>query len=268
MNRIAILSDIHGNLPALESVLEDIGKRAIHQVICLGDLVGKGPNPIEVIDLVRASCDFVVQGNWDIGITKEQTLAEGIWQQQQIGAERLDYLRTLPYSMDFVMSGKRIRCFHASAKSVYHRVLQSAPLSEWHAMFEHTAMTGGLRNAPTPDIVGYGDIHTSFFTPLTNPWTEADSLTERRGRLVFNVGSVGLPYDGVPQASYVIVEGEYEKEEASVFSMQFVRVSYDIEKAIHLAQLKKIPNVKKYIFEVKYGIEYSKKNKNNVHSFV
>ena len=64
--RTAIISDIHGNLPALKAVLEDINKRKIDKTICIGDIIGKGPSSKETIDICRKSCDFIVCGNWEV----------------------------------------------------------------------------------------------------------------------------------------------------------------------------------------------------------
>ena len=63
--RIAVISDIHGNLSALEAVMEDIGKRKADMIVCLGDLIGKGPSTKEVIDICRNECDVIVKGNWE-----------------------------------------------------------------------------------------------------------------------------------------------------------------------------------------------------------
>lgn len=71
MKRIAIISDIHGNMPALEAVFEDIQLRNIDEIVCIGDLVGKGPEPAEVIEFVKEHCDVVIRGNWDEFILKE-----------------------------------------------------------------------------------------------------------------------------------------------------------------------------------------------------
>lgn len=64
MNRhVALISDIHGNLPALKAVLDDIDRRAIPEIICLGDVIGYGPFPAEVTDLIRARCSVTLWGN-------------------------------------------------------------------------------------------------------------------------------------------------------------------------------------------------------------
>jgi protein phosphatase len=65
MERIAVISDIHANLVALEAVLEDIKRRKIDKIFCLGDIVMKGASPCEVVDIIRKKCEIVVKGNCD-----------------------------------------------------------------------------------------------------------------------------------------------------------------------------------------------------------
>ena len=275
MSRIAFISDIHGNLPALHAVLADIKKRAITKTYCLGDLVGKGPNPVETIELIQTTCTKVISGNWELGINKPQTSLEGLWQQQQIGSERLAYLQQLPFSLDLLLSGRCVRGFHASAKSVFHRVLQTAPRSELHALFDHTpALSETLYHLP-PDLVIYSDIHVPYMTALDNPWNPIHNNPLHRGRIVLNTGSVGLPYDGIPQASYLILEGKLhlphqvledipfheqiaKDDHPAELSIQFIRVPYDIELAVHLAYASTMPNRDRYIAEIRSGLELSK----------
>lgn len=85
MVKIAIIADIHGNLPALEAVAADIRRHRIKRVICLGDLVGKGPQPAEAVDRIRELCELTVQGNWDLGINEPQDKEAGLWQRRPIG---------------------------------------------------------------------------------------------------------------------------------------------------------------------------------------
>src|SRR4029453_19090110 len=130
MDHIAIISDLHGNLPALEAVLRDIKWRNISRIFCLGDLVGKGPHAETVVDICQDVCEVTIKGNWD------------------------DYLRQLPQTIEFWMSGRRVRLFHASQESVYYRVQMDDPREKLLAMFTNTAFTG---NTVVPDVVGYGD---------------------------------------------------------------------------------------------------------------
>ena len=68
MERIALISDVHGNMPALEAVLADVERRGVARVFCLGNLVGKGPHSDRAVDRCRERCERVVRGNWDDGL--------------------------------------------------------------------------------------------------------------------------------------------------------------------------------------------------------
>ncbi|NQX61498.1 metallophosphoesterase family protein [Paenibacillus qinlingensis] len=299
MEKIAIISDIHGNLPALEAVLHDIKRRGLTRIICLGDLVGKGPSSSEVVDLIKLTCEAVVQGNWDLGITMPQELPAGLWQQQSLGDERLAYLKQLPFSIDVMLSGKHIRLFHASAQSVFHRLKREASKIERLAMFENTEMTGFPVGGDEPDIVGYGDIHIPYMLTLSNPSERGElraglearrasdeeqsaelgkpiatlgeqranavgrnaSLTEqhaktqeRSGLMLFNVGSIGVPYDGIPQACYCVIEGETDPAVQAGVTLQFVRVPYDIKRAVQMAYDMQMPESHRYELEITTGL--------------
>ncbi|MBP1154731.1 MULTISPECIES: metallophosphoesterase family protein [unclassified Paenibacillus] len=248
MDKIAIISDIHGNLQALDAVVRDIRSRRIERIICLGDLVGKGPQPCEAVDWIRELCEVTVQGNWDHGINLPQQKESGLWQQKRLGTERLRYLLELPFFADLRMSGRRIRLLHASSRSVYHRVLRKANKKEKLAMFENTEHTGGfLQTELTPDVIGYGDIHVPFLQTLKSE--------QIKGLLLFNTGSVGAPYDGLTQASYTILEGTADGNEEAPFSVQSVRVPYDIEQAIAVAQQVGIPELERFRYEQRTGLE-------------
>ncbi|WP_090819685.1 metallophosphoesterase [Paenibacillus sp. yr247] len=256
MEKIAIISDIHGNLPALEAVLVDIKRRGIERIICLGDLVGKGPDSAAVVDRVKVVCESVVQGNWDLGITLPQDQSAGLWHQQQLGIDRLAYLEQLPFSVDLYLSGKLFRLFHASAQSVYHRLKRKASKEERLAMFQNTEMTGKAANGKQPDIVGYGDIHIPYLITIKNPSEKSSQNHVSSGLMLFNVGSVGTPYDGIPQACYCILEGETAGIEQAGFAIQFVRVPYDIERAVGLAYAAQMPESQRYEHEITTGLVY------------
>lgn len=241
MQRIAILSDIHGNMPALEAVLADISKRGIKRIICLGDLAGKGPNPIEAVDRIRDCCEIVIRGNWDELIGRRLTdKLPFTWHEDRLGAERLQYLANLPFSYDMEMSGKRIRLVHASPQSVYHRVQPWDSEERRLGMFDNTPETGKSEEDPKPEVVGYGDIHNVYVQHM-----------ERR--MLFNVGSVGNALDMV-QASYAILEGVEGGSALDPFSIQLVRVPYDIELAVQHALEADVPEVEMYIRELRTGV--------------
>lgn len=113
-DRIALISDLHGNLQALEAVLADIEGRGITRIFNLGDLVGKGPDGAAVIDRCREFCEVTVQGNWDAKVADDGANEQHVWHRAQIGQDRCAWLAALPGSFDFLLSGQRVRLFHAS----------------------------------------------------------------------------------------------------------------------------------------------------------
>jgi protein phosphatase len=234
MDYIAIISDLHGNLPALEAVLRDIQRRNIPRIFCLGDLVGKGPHAEQVVDICRDVCEITIKGNWDDAIVRNTDQPTMRWHQQRLGPERLAYLRQLPQTIDFWMSGRRVRLFHASQESVYYRVRMEDPREKHLAMFTNTAFTG---HTVAPDVVGYGDLHRAFVLPLHQ-------------QMLFNVGSVGNPLD-MPQASYAILEGTYNSQQVDTFAVHMIRVPYDIERAIQQAAAAHMPELDLYAHELR-----------------
>lgn len=237
MQSIAIISDIHGNLQALEAVLNDIQRQGADRIYCLGDLVGKGPNPSEVVDLLFDYCDVIVKGNWD---ELARQIEDG-WHAERLGKERLTRLERLPFSYDFIMSGRHIRVFHASSQSIFHRVQPWDSKEQRLSMFDFTAaLTEPLHPCQSPDVVIYGDIHNAF-------------LQHFRGHTLVNCGSVGNPLD-MTQASYVMLQGHVGQVQQSEFSIHFHRVPYDIEQAVRAAEMSDVPGVKLYVRELRTGV--------------
>lgn len=234
MDRIALISDIHGNIPALEAVLEDIKRRDISRILCLGDLVGKGPSSDQAVDICREVCEITVKGNWDEYILRKTDNPTSQWHQERLGHERLDYLATLPNTIDFSMSGKQVRLFHASHIGIYHRIYMDDDRDTHVAMFSNTDFTG---YAVEPSVVGYGDIHQAY-------------LKTYRGKLLFNVGSVGNPLD-LTLTAYAILEGSYGDRRESPLAIQIVRLPYDIERAIQQATDAQMPELAAYADELR-----------------
>ncbi|WP_243385438.1 metallophosphoesterase family protein [Bacillus kexueae] len=237
MEKIAIISDIHGNIPALEAVLADINSRGVERIFCLGDLVGKGPSGKKATQIIREHCEVVIRGNWDELMGKEDVHEVVKWHQSQLSHEEITYLTSLPFSFDFQMSGRYIRLFHASPFSVWTRIQPWDSMEKRLSMFENTNEVLGHSNEP--DIVGYGDVHNAFIQHL-------------EGKTLFNTGSVGNPLD-MTQASYVLLEGVYGAEDIAPFSIQFVRVPYDIERALREAKEERLPDYEWYEQELLTG---------------
>ena len=120
MDRIAIISDVHANITALNAVLDDIHSRGISRIFCLGDSVTKCCNPDLVIDKLMENCEVVLRGNCDESISSPNAKLKSFWSRVKIGEERANYLHNLPVMTEFYMSGRLVRLFHASPFSTSH----------------------------------------------------------------------------------------------------------------------------------------------------
>ena len=257
MDRIAIFSDVHANITALNAVLDDIHCRGISRIYCLGDSVTKCCNPDLVIDKLRENCEVVLKGNCDESISSPNAKAKAFWSRLKIGEERASYLNNLPIFTEFYMSGRLIRLFHASPYGLSHiynpmfsnkdtlrEVIElNSPLS----LFANTDFLGKKPNDPIPDIVGYGHIHTP-------------NILRYENKTIFNTGSVGMPIEMANDnnlldesnrfstlASYIILEGIYDSKDLGPFSITLVRVPYDIQKEIGYLENSDMPGKEKII---------------------
>ena len=240
MDRIAIISDIHGNMPALEAVLVDINNKNINTIFCLGDLAGKGPSSAEVVDKIRQQCEVVIKGNWDYYMTEIDDNEILMWHQNKLGVERLKYMKQLPIYKEFYISGKLLRLCHASPNDLFHRVYLSTKQSERLKLFEATPTLN-----VEADVIGYGDIHGAHIDNFD-------------GKTIFNVGSVGNPLE-ITQASYGIIEGKLNNKDNSSFTISLVRVPYDIDLAIEQVKLTDMPEKKEYINELRTAVYRGRK---------
>ena len=236
--KIAIISDIHGNLEALKATIKDIEKKQVDQIICLGDTIAKGIHPHECIKLIKEKCDIVIQGNTDEYFSKkheniselpEQEQKRIKWNQSLITQEDREYLSNLPFSYEFYISGSLVRLFHATNKANNKAVLNIDDIEKKYEMFLPSERTISNKIA---DVVIFGHIHHPYMDKLYN-------------KTLINVGSIGNSFDTIrndskdsntletTRAYYLIIEGEYESREYnSEISFQFVRVPYDIEKEL------------------------------------
>lgn len=260
MEKVAIISDVHGNITALEAVIKDIESRNIHKIYCLGDSVLKSCNSDLVIDLIREKCDVVLKGNCDEALCRPDIPKGKFWTRDKIGEERASYIYNLPVFYDFYMSGYLIRLFHASPfgldymynpmfsnkNTIYSATELTDPLS----LFENTDFIGKTANDPIPDIVGYGHIHTPNIFRVKN-------------KTIFNPGSVGMPIEMLNDniddetnkfstvASYIILEGNLDSKELGAFSINLVRLPYDIHKEIELIEASDLPSKERLIKELR-----------------
>ena len=237
-----MISDVHGNLGALEAVLADIGARGITRVINLGDDAGKGPRGSAVVDRLREVCEADVRGNWDdflpgIPDGGDDVPPEMVWWRAELRPDQLARLGAKPLSHDLLLSGRRVRLFHASAASVHTRVHFHHTPEEFAGMFAATDLTG---SGPEPTVVGYGDVHDAY-------------LETHHGRALFNTGSVGNPLDD-PTPVYVILEGVPDSPDPAPFGIQHVRVPYDVEAELAVAREVGMPRYAEWAQELRTAV--------------
>lgn len=240
--KLALIADIHGNLPALEATLADIGKRSVDQIICLGDLIGKGPSSREVMRLCREHCGVVLQGNWDAGLyeayaslRREPTASarsSDLWYINNAGPENIEYLGSLPHCFEIYLSGKLLRMFHAHPVN-FNRYFAESPVEQRLELFEPGPHAAIQKQA---DVALYADIHSAYLQTIND-------------KMLINVGSVGNPLD-LTQASYVLLEGDEASACPTSLNVQFVRVPYDIDRAVALAKCSAVPDLEGYLCEL------------------
>lgn len=255
--KIAIISYIHANLEALKSTLEDIKKRKVDKIICLGDIIAKGVHPKECIELIKENCDIVLRGNCDryfseehndINELSEEEVKRINWNQSMLNDEERKYLLNLPFSYEFYMSGSLVRLFHATPEKDNIVIINNDEIQTKLKMFYPSNNTMSQKNA---DVVIYGHIHHQYMDKIYN-------------KTIINVGSVGNSFDVIrnplkdsnvmetTKSNYLIIEGEYDsKKYSSDISFQFIKVPYDIDKELSSDKL----NIEKenYMYELKQG---------------
>lgn len=246
--KIALFSDIHGNLPALEAVLADIDRREPDMVYCLGDLVGYAPWPNEVIRQVRNRRIPTIAGNYDEGIglasddcgcayktEKDKTMgAVSISYTNQIVEEKERiYLRSLP---------RHIRLEFASGPEMLQVLLvHGSPRKINEYLFEDRQEKSTLRilEQAQADLMFFGHTHIPYHRKFA--YGRGKDILFRHA---INIGSVGKPKDGDPRACYVILEIDETVVQAdpASFAVEFVRVAYDVEKAAKAIEESPLPD--------------------------
>lgn len=216
--KVAVLSDIHGNFQALESVMEDVKANNCEQVFCLGDLAMAGPQPRMVIDYVRKQNNWtVIQGNTDKMIADfspeilqnvknnfpvmANALADDII---FIEEDKKDYLRNLPAQKELTLEGVKLLLVHGSPRRNNEDILPDMPLKIIEEMLEGT-------NA---DLIFCGHTHVP-----------AGYQTNKK-QTVVNVGSAGRPMTEEPKACYVIADFQ-----DGGFSIEHRFIDYDRQTA-------------------------------------
>jgi putative phosphoesterase len=209
--KIAIISDIHGNLEALNAVLSKIDSTAVQTIYCLGDIVGYGPNPNECVELIRSRAIPAISGNHDKAVTGELSIdnfsqiatAGVIWTQSVISDQNIEFLKHLPYSIQ----AHDIHFVHSSPDypEEFRYLLSAEDARESFDYFTDPLCFIGHTHRPT------------IFCE--------DGITKeisRGKKFIVNVGSVGQPRDGNWKACFVLMDTEQ-------YTLEYVRVEYDVE---------------------------------------
>lgn len=228
--KIAFIGDLHGNMVATLAMEKELNRIQPDEIWFLGDAVGKGPQSRETCDWVRANCSRFVGGNWDYGIGGKEFAEDGyFW--DQLGEERMKWLRELPQETELLMSGTHFRLFHG-------RPVTPLMLVQEDKSVLSSAFTA---NGKTYGGVLFADSHRPFLRTLDAGY-------------ILNTGSVGNSM-GVPKAHGILMEGEWNSETPAPLSMTILSVPYDNEAAAEIArQDEKLPHREAFIHEVLTGI--------------
>jgi diadenosine tetraphosphatase ApaH/serine/threonine PP2A family protein phosphatase len=202
--RVAVLSDVHSNLPALESVLQAVEQAGVDQVWCLGDLVGYGPQPNECCRTVAAHADLCLAGNHDLVVLGSLSIhdfagdaaAAAQWTQTILANDAREFLAGLGSSA----RRNGVELFHGSARDPVWEYVLSEEAAWW------------TLQATTAPIVLVGHSHVPLAIFLDGEdlggglAPEATVVDLAAGRWLLNPGSVGQPRDGDPRAAYLLLE--------------------------------------------------------------
>jgi len=220
--RIIVISDIHSNLTAFEAIIKSLPEFDLS--ICLGDIVGYGPQPNEVVQRVREfSPDVTLLGNHDHAVITGSTagfseLASRAveWTRQNITKENVSYLRTLKPSTRMKIENVEGAFFHGSPRD---------PLSEYVYPEISKDEVGQIMQEAEASLVLLGHTHIPMNYSIG-------------GKMLANPGSVGQPRDGDPRASFAIITLTNGK-----FAFQVKKIEYDIASTANKIMEAKLPNV-------------------------
>jgi putative phosphoesterase len=225
--RLAIFSDIHANLHALEAAWADLEAQRPDAIYCLGDLVGYGAFPNEVVEFVRARAIPTVMGNYDEGVGFDlddcgcayrgaEERARGdisrLWSQEHTSADNKAFLQDLPMQVRLEESKPTLLLVHGSPRKMNEYLFEDRP----PATFERLAALAGT------DLIVFGHTHKPY--------------QKRVGKTLFvNVGSVGKPHDGDRRACYAVLDVGRESR------VELRRVDYDVAAAAEAVRQTSLP---------------------------
>lgn len=224
--KVALIGDVHANLPALEAVLADGYQRGVEAIWNVGDFVGYGAFPDEVVERLQQEGALSIIGNYDLKVLKfkkkrdkwRRSKQSGKWLAFKWAYENLSkksrkYLRSLPQEIRLQVAGKRVLLTHGSPASNEEHLTPSTPEERLHE----------LAQMAKADVIICGHSHQHFVRQVSRVW-------------FINTGSVGRPDDGDPRAAYAILHIEPER-----FQVHHYRLEYDIARAVAAIREHKLP---------------------------
>lgn len=246
--KIALFSDIHANLPALEAFFEDIEIRKPDAIYCLGDLVGYNIWPNEIINEIRKRGIPTIKGNYDEGIglmsdecgcayktdsEKDMGKISISYTNHLVKPEERKYLRTLPahIKVEYQLNNDKLNLLlvHGSPRKINEYLFEDRDEKSLLRIMEQA----------DADIMCFGHTHKPYHRTLNSV---SDSYNHFRHAI--NIGSVGKPKDGNPQGGYVMLtinENSSITDKESI-QVEFIRFNYDVEKAAKAIEDSPLPN--------------------------
>ncbi|SHK05275.1 phosphoesterase, MJ0936 family [Clostridium cavendishii DSM 21758] len=226
--RIAVISDIHGNIYALMRVLENIDTENVDTIVCLGDLVGYGPHPNEVVSLIRRRNILCIKGNYDASVVDNdftyirETNTNSFslpWTADELRTSNKYYLDNLPNSISLNIQNKDILFVHGSPRKINEYVTE-----------DYVEMEQVI-NSANCDILVCAHTHIPYHKEINN-------------KIIVNCGSVGKPKNGSPNATYAILEIENKRMPKVIIKS----VEYEFTRTMKDMELKDfpVPLVKSY----------------------
>lgn len=257
MEKIAIISDIHGNITALDAVFEDIENRGIKRVFCLGDMLIKCSSPEKCVEKTLKKCEVVIKGNCEDRVVSTPRIEEHFWNKNRLYKEQIDKINELPLYYDFYMSGLKIRLMHASPNSIFEKAhywnFDNSFETRMLNMFKNTEYFGNL-GVDEPDVVIFGHIHKPILMRIKN-------------KTLINPGAVSNASDMISKdekkysfGSYLIVEGEFNSRKLSQISYKIVKFTYDYMKEAENIRNTDMPSKEEAAHEIETGEYFNRSN--------
>jgi predicted phosphodiesterase len=231
--RIAVLSDIHGNVHALDSVLEEVERIDVHQIWCLGDVVGYGADPNDCCARIREQADIVLAGNHDLAVTGDLSLEEfsrgasvaARWTQEVLRQEHMAWLRSLEPAGE----ARGIGLYHASPRDPVWEYVLSSLLAELCLDAQDHRVC----------LVGHSHVALSFVRAEGEAATGerrrgGDAADFSTGEWLLNPGSVGQPRDGDARAAWLLLDLDIDRAE-------WRRTEYDVRAAQAAIRAARLP---------------------------